>query len=572
MRLSQFPLATTKESPADAEVTSHKLLLRAGYIRMLGKGLYTWLPIGLRVLRKVEAIVREEMNRAGALEVLMPSIHPAELWQESGRWQAMGPELLRIKDRHDRDYVYGPTHEEVIVYHVRQDVRSYRQLPVNYYQIQTKFRDEIRPRFGVMRAREFIMKDAYSFHMDEKDLAREYDNMREAYTRIFTRVGVSFRIVKADSGSIGGSRSEEFHVLANSGEDLLAVADSGDYAANIEAAETRLAGTRPPATAPVEKVSTPSQTTCEQVAALMKILVRHTLKLVVVHGRDGGLVGLALRGDHQLNAVKAAKHPKVKAPLTLATDGEIRKAFGAQPGFLGPVGTNVPVIADYAAHVLADFVCGASADGYHLSGVNWGRDCAEPEAADLRLAVEGDPSPDGRGTLTLARGIEVGHIFQLGRKYTEAMHLTVLDAAGKEVTPEMGCYGIGVTRVAAAVIEQCHDANGMIWPDAVAPFRVIVCPINADKSPAAKAAAEKLYSELMASGVEALLDDRGARPGAMFADADLIGIPHRIVIGDKSLANQQFEYKHRRDSAARMIPATLEAVLQAIKEGSVMPA
>jgi prolyl-tRNA synthetase len=564
MRLSQYPLATTKETPADAEVTSHKLLLRAGYIRMLGKGLYTWLPIGLRVLRKVEAIVREEMNRAGALEVLMPSIHPAELWQESGRWQAMGPELLRIKDRHDRDYCYGPTHEEVIVHHVRQDTRSYRQLPVNYYQIQTKFRDEIRPRFGVMRAREFIMKDAYSFHLDEADLAREYDNMRQAYTRIFTRAGVQFRIVKADSGNIGGSRSEEFHVLANSGEDLLAVSDGGDYAANLEAAETRAQGSRPAPRAQKEDVPTPTQKTCEAVAALLKVPLETTLKLIVVHARAGGLVALALRGDHELNAVKAARHPKVKAPLQLATDEEIRVAFGAQPGFLGPLGGKVPVVADFAAHVLGDFVCGANRDGFHATGVNWGRDCPEPEAADLRLAREGDAAPDGSGALKLVRGIEVGHIFQLGRKYTEAMRLTVLDAAGKEVTPEMGCYGIGITRVAAAVIEQCHDEHGIAWPDAVAPFRVIVCPINPGKSPAAKAAADKLYGDLVAAGVEVLLDDRGERPGAMFADADLVGIPHRIVIGDKGLAAGQFEYKQRREKAPRMIPATLEAVREAV--------
>jgi prolyl-tRNA synthetase len=564
MRLTQFPIATTKETPADAEVASHKLLLRAGYIRMLGKGLYTWLPVGLRVLRKIETIVREEMDRAGALEVLMPSIHPAELWQESGRWQAMGPELLRVKDRHERDYVYGPTHEEVIVHHVRQDVRSYRQLPVNYYQIQTKFRDEIRPRFGVMRAREFIMKDAYSFHMDEADLAREYRNMRQAYTRIFERVGVSFRIVKADSGAIGGNRSEEFHVLAGSGEDLLAVSDTGDYAANIEAAETGPAGARPAARATPQDVATPSQKTCEEVAALLKVPLATTVKLIVVHGREGGLVALALRGDHQLNPVKAARHPKVKAPLTLATDAEIATAFGAAPGFLGPVRVKVPVLADHAAFALADFVCGANRDGYHTTGVNWGRDCPEPEAADLRLAVEGDPAPDGKGALKLVRGIEVGHIFQLGRKYSEAMKLTVLDAAGKEVTPEMGCYGIGVTRVAAAVIEQCHDANGIIWPDAVAPFRVVICPINTDKSPAAKAAADKLHDELAAAGVEVLLDDRGLRPGAMFADADLVGIPHRVVIGDKGLAQNQFEYKHRRDAQARMIPATAAAVLEAI--------
>ena len=565
MRLTQFPLATTKETPADAEVVSHKLLLRAGYIRMLGKGLYTWLPIGLRVLRKVENIVREEMNRAGAVEVLMPSVHPAELWQESGRWQAMGPELLRLKDRHERDYCYGPTHEEVIVYHVRQDVRSYRQLPVTYYQIQTKFRDEIRPRFGVMRAREFIMKDAYSFHMDGADLAREYDNMRQAYTRIFTRVGVSFRIVKADSGNIGGSRSEEFHVLAQSGEDLLAVSP-GEYAANVEAADVAPpAQPRGPATAAMAEVATPKQTTCEEVAALLGIPLNTTLKLIVVKGRDGGVVALALRGDHALNPLKAAKHPRVAAPLTLATEEEIRAAFKCPPGFLGPVGASVPVIADADAARLADFVCGANKPKLHLRGVNWGRDLPEPEVAALRMVAEGDPSPDGQGTLTLVRGIEVGHIFQLGRKYTQAMQLTVLDAAGQEVTPEMGCYGIGVTRVAAAVIEQCHDEHGIVWPDAVAPFRVIVCPINPDKSPAAKEAADKLYAELVAAGIEVLLDDRGARPGAMFADADLIGIPHRVVIGDKGLATQQFEYKHRRDQAARMIPATAEAVLEILR-------
>jgi prolyl-tRNA synthetase len=564
MRLSQLALATTRETPADAEVASHKLLLRAGYIRMLGKGLYTWLPIGVRVLRRIEQIVREEMDRAGALELLMPSIHPAELWEESGRWQAMGPELLRLKDRHDRDYCYGPTHEEVIVHHVRQDIRSYRQLPVNFYQIQTKFRDEIRPRFGVMRAREFVMKDAYSFHMDEADLAREYRNMREAYGRIFTRMQVQFRIVKADSGNIGGSRSEEFHVLAGSGEDLLAVADAGDYAANVEAAETLPSGSRPAATAEPKDVATPTQKTCEDVAALLSIPLQKTIKLIVVHGRKGGLVALALRGDHALNALKAARHPLVKAPLTLATDEEIRGAFGASPGFLGPAGAQVTVVADHAAHVLADFTCGANKDGFHTTGVNWGRDCAEPEAADLRQVVQGDPSPDGKGRLSLVRGIEVGHIFQLGRKYTEAMHLTVLDAGGREVVPQMGCYGIGVTRIAAAVIEQCHDEHGIIWPDALAPFRVIVCPINADKSPAARAAAEKLYAELAAAGVEVALDDRGLRPGAMFADADLIGIPHRVVVGDKGLAAGQFEYKHRRDKAPRMVAATVEAVREAI--------
>ena len=570
MRLSQLALATTKETPADAEVVSHQLLLRAGYIRTLGKGLYTWLPIGVRVLHKIEAIVREEMNRAGALEVLMPSIHPAELWQESGRWEKMGPELLRIKDRHARDYCYGPTHEEVITFHARQDLRSYRQLPVNFYQIQTKFRDEIRPRFGVMRAREFIMKDAYSFHMSVEDLQREYDNMRVAYSKIFTRLGVAFRIVKADSGNIGGSASEEFHVLANSGEDLLAVSDSGTYAANVEAAD--VVADLTPRPAPAETMAdaaTPKQTTCEEVAALLNLPLIRTLKLIVVKGREGApgasnVVALALRGDHVLNPLKAARHPLVASPLTLATEEEIRAAFKCPPGFLGPVGASVPVIADTAAAKLADFTCGINKPKFHGTGVNWGRDCPEPQVADLRRVAEGDPSPDGKGTLKLVRGIEVGHIFQLGRRYTEAMKLTVLDPAQKPVTPEMGCYGIGVTRIAASVIEQCHDAAGIIWPESVAPFRVLVCPINPDKSPAAKEAAEKLYGELIAAGVEAAIDDRGLRPGAMFADAELIGIPHRVVIGDKGLAANEYEYKGRTDAAARMIPATLAAVREAI--------
>jgi prolyl-tRNA synthetase len=569
MRLSQFPVSTTKETPADAEVISHKLMLRAGMIRKLGAGLYTWMPIGLRVLRKVEQIVREEMNRAGAIEVLMPSIQPAELWQESGRWQAMGPEMLRIKDRHERDFCYGPTHEEVITYNVRQEVQSYRQLPVNYYQIQTKFRDEIRPRFGVMRAREFIMKDAYSFHVNEADLAREYDNMREAYRRIFTRVGVEFRIVKADSGNIGGSRSEEFHVLANSGEDLLAVSSGSDYAANVEAAETRLTEKRAAASETLAKVGTPQQKTCDEVAALLKMPLERTLKLIVVKGREQGLVALALRGDHELNPLKAEKHAQVASPLALASDDEIKAAFGCDPGFLGPVfaigRAKVPVIADYAAATLSDFVCGANETGYHLQGANWVRDCADPATADLRAVIAGDPSPDGQGTLSLVRGIEVGHIFQLGRKYTKSMNMTVLDADGKSVIPEMGCYGIGVSRVVAAVIEQRNDANGILWPDAIAPFRVIIAPIGLDKSAAVKEAVEKLYADLVTAGVEVALDDRGLRPGVMFADADLLGIPHRLVVGDKGLANAQFEYKRRDAAAAEMIPATAAAVLEKLR-------
>jgi len=562
MRLSKYFLVTTKETPADAEVVSHQLMLRAGLIRKLGAGLYTWLPLGLRVLQKVEAIVREEMNRAGALEVLVPPQVPAELWQESGRYEKYGPELLRFKDRHQRDFILGPTHEEVITDMARRDIRSYKQLPINFYQIQTKFRDEIRPRFGIMRGREFLMKDAYSFHADEADLVREYRNMREAYRRIFTRVGVDFRIVKADSGAIGGDRSEEFHVLANSGEDLLAVSDVSTYAANIEAADTSPQGSRAAAAAQMEKVSTPTQKTCEDVAALLGIPLQSTVKLIVAKGRDDGLVALAVRGDHTLNAVKAVKHPKVAAPFTLASDAEIRAAFGCEPGFLGPVGAKVTVIADHAAAVLADFVCGANEAGFHLRGVNWARDAAEPESADLRSVVAGDPSPDGQGKLSLVRGIEVGHIFQLGSIYTKAMQMTVLDEGGKELTPEMGCYGIGVSRIVAAVIEQRNDAGGILWPDAIAPFRLIICPIALDKSAAVKEAVEKLYGELTAAGIEVLLDDRGQRPGSMFADADLIGIPHRIVIGDKGLANAQFEYKRRGAAEAQMIAATADAVLE----------
>ena len=563
MRLSRFPIATTRESPADAEIVSHQLMLRGGYIRKLGVGLYSWMPVGLRTLKKIEAIVREEMNRAGAVELLMPSIQPAELWQASGRWNKMGAEMLRFKDRHQNDFVYGPTHEEVIVHHLKQDFRSYRQLPVNFYQIQTKFRDERRPRFGVMRSREFLMKDAYSFHMTEEDLSREYLNMREAYMRIFTRIGADFRAVKADSGNIGGSRSEEFHILAGAGEDLLAISTESDYAANVEAAETHPSGQpRPPATASVAKVHTPGQKTCEQVSKFMNLALTGKVKLLVVKAAEGGLIGIALRGDHELNEIKAAKHPKIASPFEMAKVEDVQAAFGCEVGYLGPVACPIPLIADYAAAELADFVCGANENNHHLSGVNWGRDCAEPETADLRMIVEGDPSPDGRGTVRLLRGIEGGHVFQLGRAYTEAMGLTVLDAEGREVAPEMGCYGIGVTRLAAALIEQHHDANGILWPDAVAPFRAIICPIGADKSERVKQAAETLYAELLAAGVDVALDDRGQRPGPMFADADLIGIPHRIVIGDKGLANDQFEYKPRRADKAEMIPASTAAVLE----------
>ncbi len=565
MRLSRFPLSTSKETPADAAVVSHQLMLRGGFIRQLGSGLYSWMPIGVRVLRKIEAIVREEMNAAGAMEIITPTVQPAELWQESGRWAQMGDEMLRIKDRHKNEFCYGPTAEEVVTFHVRQDIRSYRQLPVNYYQIQTKFRDERRPRFGVMRSREFVMKDAYSFHMTEASLAAEYDNMRAAYAKVFTRVGVDFRIVKADSGNIGGSRSEEFHILAQSGEDLLAVSDAGSYAANVEAAETRPSGTpRAAASASLEKVSTPGQKTCEQVSKFMKVALTAKVKLLVVKGAEGGLVGIALRGDHQLNEIKAAKHPKIADPFQMATPEEVKAAFGCEVGYLGPVGCPIPVIADFAAAEVADFVCGANEDNHHLKGVNWGRDASEPETADLRMIVEGDPSPDGVGTIKLYRGIEGGHVFQLGKKYTKAMSLTVLDENQQPVTPEMGCYGIGVTRMAAAVIEQRNDANGILWPDAIAPFRVIVCPIGLDKADTAaavKGAAETLYAELLVAGVDVALDDRGLRPGEMFKDADLIGIPHRIIVGAKGLATSQFEYKRRDAAAAEMIPATTSAVL-----------
>ncbi len=551
MRLSRYHLVTLKEVPAEAEIVSHKLMIRAGMIRKLAAGIYTWLPLGLRVMRKVENIVREEMDRAGALEALASMMLPAELWQESGRYAKYGPELLRLKDRHHRDFVLGPTHEEVFTDLIRRDVKSYRQLPINLYQIQMKFRDEIRPRFGVMRGREFLMKDAYSFHLDDADLEREYQNMRETYKRIFDRLGVDYRIVRADTGAIGGDRSEEFQVLANAGEDQLAVSDTSDYAANIEVAETRPQGTRGAAKATLQKVSTPTQKTCEDVAALLKIPLATTLKLIVVKARDGGLVALALRGDHVLNTVKAAKHPGIASPVTLATEEEIREAFGCEPGFLGPIGDKVPVIADFAAATLADFVCGANETGFHVTGANWARDAAEPVTADLRNVVEGDPSPDGQGHLRLVRGIEVGQIFQNGPLYTKALGVTVLDEAGKEITPTAGCYGIGVTRIVGAVIEQCHDDAGIVWPESIAPWRVAICIINPKNDAKVTAEAEQLYAELQKRGIDVCLDDRGLRPGAMFADIELIGIPHRVVVSERGIAAGTFEYRGRRDSESR---------------------
>ncbi|MEQ8264756.1 proline--tRNA ligase [Pseudohaliea sp.] len=555
MRTRHYLLATQKETPADAEIISHRLMLRAGLIRKLSAGLYTWLPTGLRVLRKVERVVREEMDRTGAQEVTMPVMQPAELWQESGRWVQYGPELLRIKDRHDRDFCLGPTHEEVVTELVRNEVSSYRQLPINLYQVQTKVRDEIRPRFGVMRSREFIMKDAYSFHSSQASLEETYWVMHAAYSAIFERLGLAFRPVVADSGSIGGSTSQEFHVLAESGEDAIAFSDGSDYAANIEMAEALApADERPAAAAALEEVATPGVDSIDSLCSQLGIAATQTVKTLIVAGEEAGsLVALVLRGDHSLNAVKAEKLAGVASPLRLAGEEEVRAAAGAGFGSLGPVGLALPVIVDRSAAVLADFACGANRDGYHLTGVNWERDLPLPRVEDLREVVEGDPSPDGKGRLMIKRGIEVGHIFQLGTKYSEAMDATVLDESGRGVTLYMGCYGIGVSRIVAAAIEQNHDENGIIWPAAMAPFEVVIVPLNMHKSEAVAEAAEALYAACREAGIDVLLDDRDERPGVKFADMELIGIPHRIVIGDKSLADGQFEYKGRRDEEAERI-------------------
>jgi prolyl-tRNA synthetase len=567
MRLSQYPINTLRDVPADAEVVSHQLMLRAGLIRRLAAGLYTWLPIGLRVLRKVETIVREEMNRAGAIELLMPTVQPAELWQESGRWDQFGPELLRLKDRNERPFCYGPTHEEVITDIARRELKSYRQLPVNFYQIQTKFRDEIRPRFGVMRAREFTMKDAYSFHLDEASLEQGYQAMYEAYSRIFTRMNLRFRAVRADTGSIGGNASQEFHVLADSGEDAIAYSDADDYAANIEMAEALApAGARGPAMAALQEVGTPGVRTIAELTAFLKVGASKCLKTLLVEGTDGGVVALVVRGDHELNAVKAQKLPGVVAPLKMASAEQVRAATGCEPGFIGPVGLKLRTYADRAAAQAADFVCGANRRDLHLTGVNWGRDLAEPEVADLRNVVPGDPSPSGRGRLGIARGIEVGHIFQLGRKYSEAMNATVLDEQGQAVTMFMGCYGIGVTRVVAAAIEQNHDERGILWPEPIAPFHVSLIPINLQKSERVREVAERLYAELQAAGFEVLFDDRDARPGVKFADDELLGIPHRIVVGDKGLERGALEYKARTGGNAADVP--LDSAVQFLRERS----
>jgi prolyl-tRNA synthetase len=556
MRTSQLLISTLKETPADAEVTSHQLMLRAGLIRRLASGLYTWLPMGLRVLRKTEAIVREEMARAGAQELLMPSIQPSELWQESERWEKYGPELLRITDRHNREFCYGPTHEEVITDLVRQEIRSYKQLPITFYQIQTKFRDEIRPRFGVMRAREFLMKDAYSFHLDQDSLQQTYDDMFTAYSRIFERIGLNFRPVQADTGSIGGNASHEFHVLASSGEDAIAFSNKSDYAANIELAEAIApVADRPEAKMTMTTVDTPNQHTIEEISQFLNIPTEQCLKTLLVEGSEqDSVVALVLRGDHELNEIKAEKHPAVAAPLTFVTAEQVYETCNANIGSVGPVGLTIPVIVDRAAAHVADFVCGANENDKHLTGVNWQKDLAEPETADLRNIVAGDPSPDGQGTIDIARGIEVGHIFQLGDNYSKKLNANVLGESGKSQVLTMGCYGIGVSRVVAAAIEQHHDDRGIIWPLAIAPFQIVLVPINAHKSARLREAADELYNQLTEAGFDILYDDRGLRPGVAFADMELIGIPHRLVLGERGLDSGMIEYKCRADGEGDEFP------------------
>lgn len=558
MRASRFFLATLKEAPADAEIVSHKLMLRAGLIKRLAGGIYSWMPLGLRVLRKVEAIVREEMNRAGAIELLMPAVQPAELWQESGRWQQYGPELLRVKDRHQRDFCIGPTHEEVITDTVRREVRSYRQLPVHFYQIQTKFRDEIRPRFGVMRGREFLMKDGYSFHASYEDLQREYRSMHDTYSRIFTRLGLKFRAVAADTGSIGGTGSHEFHVLADSGEDAIAFCPDSDFAANVELAEALPpSGARSAATLNMNKVPTPGKTRCEDVATLLDLPLMRTVKAIAVMAEERFHL-LLLRGDHQLNEVKASKVPGLST-FRFATDAEVQRHLGCVPGYIGPVGVDaeISVVADRTVAAMSDFVCGANEEGFHLTGVNWGRDLPEPPVvADIRNVLAGDESPDGQGKLEICRGIEVGHIFQLRTKYAKALNATFLDEQGTQQIMEMGCYGIGVSRIVGAAIEQNFDERGIIWPRAMAPFEVVICPIAYGKSSDVRARADRLFDELKAAGADVLLDDRDERPGVMFADAELIGIPHRIVVGDRGLKEGVVEHQGRRDPSATRIPLT----------------
>ena len=553
MRATEYYLATLKEAPQEAELASHKLMLRAGLIRKLASGLYSWMPLGLKVVKKVEAVVREEMNRAGALEILAPPIHPRELWEETGRWELYGPMMLRIKDRAEREFCYAPTAEEVFCDIVRREIKSYRQLPVNFYQVQTKFRDEIRPRFGVMRAREFTMKDAYSFDTDYAGLQKSYAKMYDAYTRIFTRLGLEFRAVAADTGEIGGTGSHEFQVLAGSGEDAIAYSRESEFAANVELAEALApAQARAAATQPMKKVATPDKHTCEEVSQLLRLPIEKTVKTIVVMHEDE-MVMLLLRGDHMLNEIKATKVPDLK-PFRFATDAEIRARLEAPPGSLGPVRKKIRLVADRTVAAMSDFCTGANEEGYHLTGVNWGRDLAEPDVvADIRNVVAGDPSPDGKGSLELARGIEVGHVFQLRTAYTQKMGVTYIDEKGETKPMEMGCYGIGITRIVAAAIEQNHDDKGIIWPDPMAPFAVAIIPLGYKKSEAVKAAAEKLYAEFKAAGVDAFLDDRDERAGVLLADQELVGIPHRIVIGERGLKEGLLEYQHRRDAAATKV-------------------
>lgn len=556
MKTSSLLLATTRETPSDAVVISHQLMLRAGIIRPLAGGLYNWLPLGVKVLRKVEAIVREEMDAAGAQECLMPVVQPMELWEESGRAKDYGPELLRFKDRHQRDFALGPTHEEIITDLVRKEIRSYKQLPANFYQIQTKFRDEIRPRFGVMRSREFIMKDAYSFHMDADSLQQTYDVMYETYHRIFNRIGLNFRAVQADTGSIGGDGSHEFHVLADSGEDDIAFSTGSDYAANVELAEALAPnGERAAPSQTMEKIATPGKHSIEEVCDFLQLKKKRVLKTLVVQGatEEQPVVALIIRGDHELNEIKAEKHPLIAAPLTFATDEQIQAVANCNAGSIGPVGLSIPVLVDRTAAHSADFVCGANEDGFHLTGVNWERDAHITEVVDLRNVVKGDPSPCGKGKIEIRRGIEVGHIFQLGNKYSQALNANVLNENSRAQILEMGCYGIGVTRVVAAAIEQNHDDKGIIWPEAIAPFQVCIVPMQMHKSPRVETATLALYNELKSKGIEVLLDDRKERPGVIFNDMELIGIPHRIVIGERGLDKGQIEYKHRRDEQSQDI-------------------
>ena len=554
MKVSQFPISTLRETPADAEIISHQLMLKAGLIRRLASGLYTWAPFGLKVLRKVEAIIREEMNKAGGIELLMPSIQPSELWQESARWEQYGSELLRMKDRHGREFCYGPTHEEIITDYVRKALKSYKELPVNYYQIQTKFRDEVRPRFGVMRAREFLMKDAYSFHLSQASLQQTYDTMFATYCRIFDRVGLDYRAVNADTGSIGGSASNEFHVLADSGEDGIAFSSDSDYAANVELAEAIApVGERPVASMEMKSVDTPKQHTVAEVANFLGVEETQIMKTLLVQGEDDHVIALLLRGDRDLNEIKAEKLEGIALPLTLATEEQVFASAGCKVGSVGPIGLTIPIFADLSTQKMADFVCGANKNGQHYTGVNWDRDLPAIQFVDIRNVVDGDPSPDGKGILSILRGIEVGHIFQLGKKYSKALNATVLNEKGKAEVMTMGCYGIGVSRLVAASIEQNFDDQGIVWPDALAPFQISLVPLNYHKSENVKAVTNRLYQDLLSVGYDVLLDDRNMRAGAMFSDHELLGIPHRIVISDRGLKEDQLEYKARKGGDAEKI-------------------